>query len=116
MTEQQVASDEQMGLAERQVVDAALETLALKWAAAQAKKRTMNATIKALGIEELKDQVKAKLVDYGLPEQGEEPVRFRVGNTGLVLKVSPPGEPKEVEAFVTHPKLRLALQTPKEED
>ena len=105
-----LSDERQLSMDEITVEDQELEGQVIQWASMEAQKKKLAAQIKELGIDDLKDQVKAKLQDYGISD-AEDPKRFRIGTTGLVVKVTPPGPAKEIN-FTSRPQLRLSLQTP----
>ena len=109
-----VATQPQIHMEEITIDDAALTATIKQWAEANRKRKAYNADIKALMIDDLKEKVEATLLDYGIADI-QRPVLFRVPGTGLTIKVSPPGEAKDVE-FTTSPKRRMSLKEEKDED
>ena len=108
-----VERDEQMALGEHLIDDPELQHLAETWRDKDTVRKDLAKQIKNLKLDELKDQLKAKLQDYGISD-ATEPMRFRLGDTGLVVKVTPPGEAKDA-SFVSQPRMRLSLELPPKE-
>ena len=107
-----VERNEQMELNETVIADPDAIDLATQWGKADAERKRLNKKIKDLGINEIKDSLKAYLQDFGIAD-AKAPVRFRLGGSGLVVKITPPGPAREVE-FTTEPKMRMSLS--KEEE
>ena len=103
----ELAHEEQMELTEVHVDDTTLVMIARKWADALDERKRYNKLIKGLGIDELKRQAEVKLMDLGIAELEEETL-FRIGESGLVVKVKPAGEPEEVQ-YTTNPKMQVRL-------
>jgi len=77
-----LSAEPQMGLEEIRIDDPELTRLVVIWARKAEQKKALNKQIKALGIKDSKDAVRAKLeID------GSRPQKFRVGD--YVISVSP---------------------------
>ena len=96
-----VQQDEQMGLNETVIADPDVIDLLTKWGKVDTERKTLTRAIKNLGIDEIKDELKAKLQDYGISDAAQ-PVRFRLAGSGLIVKVTPPDPARDVE-FTTKP-------------
>lgn len=108
----QVEKKAQSKMDEILIDDPQLVELILDWNGRNERRKELQTEINELDIDEVKDRVAMKLLDFG--GDVAEPVIFRLEGSDITVKMTPPGESKGV-SFETKPKRRFALRVPKED-